>query len=164
MTDKELKDQMTVKYGHIREFLQSQSKPIREAYKNEDRSVLEQKIIASGRALAQNLLEQYNRFLHGIGQRPIKFGELEELALAAICTCLLEAISELLRAETENKGERNWIKSEVHSCATNTSQVVHSTFGEKVAPRYIGNGVSRRAVLHVVRQFFGVNSVSVIRF
>ncbi|MXQ55990.1 hypothetical protein [Shimazuella alba] len=166
MTSKEQKNQMTDEFGGIRDRLQTQSKLIQKAYENKNRQVLKLLVNESGEALAKKLLGQYNSFLQEHEQPLIKFKEmgLEMLALAAICTCFLKAISELLHLELENKEERNWIKSEVHSCAANTSQAIHFTFGEKVSPRYIGNGVSRRAVLHVAREFFEANPDSLIRF
>jgi hypothetical protein len=155
---------MKDKHSSIRKQLQEKSDTIKAAYQSKNCLELEQKMNDSGQELAKNLLGDYNRILQERGQPSIVFDGLEMRALAAICTFFLEAVTKLMRIEPENKGERNWVKSEVHSCAANTSQAIHFTFGEKVFPRYIGNGDSRRAVLHVAREFFGVNSDSLIRF
>ncbi|WP_028777297.1 hypothetical protein [Shimazuella kribbensis] len=161
MTSQELTNEiMKDNHSKIRDDLQKQSKPIREVYEKKNRQELEQMVSEEGKTLAENLLGKYNHFLQNLGQPAIGFKDegLEMLALAAICTCFLEAISKLLKLRTVNKKERGWIKSEVHSCAAETSKTIHFTFGEMVAPRYIGNGVSRDAVLHVAREFFEVDS------
>ncbi|MCH5586700.1 hypothetical protein MK805_17340 [Shimazuella sp. AN120528] len=161
-------------HGKIRDDLQKQSETIREAYEKENRQELEQMVTEGGETLAENLLGEYNHFLQEHGQPSLVFKELEMLALAVICTCFLEAVSKLLQLKTENKRERNWVKSEVHSCAANTSQAIHFAFGEIAVPRYIGNGVSRNAVLQVAREFFeedsnarklvGVGAKSLVKF
>lgn len=159
MTSKELKDQMEKEYGFIREDLKARSKSIQEAYRSENRQVLQAVASDAGQQLADLLLGEYNRILQENGQPLIVFAELEKLAWAAICTSFLEAVSNLLQLEPKNKEQRNWIKCEVHSCAANASQAIHFTFGEMVAPRYIGNSVSRQAVLQAARQILSESPI-----